>query len=97
MRQQAPSHAAGFQSVYSNPTSKHTQFSGEQGRLTSANRKESWGECVLDHCSQRTPYLHAQLIKDKTSCVVKETVSFPVELYGPIFVVMSYCKQTEIV
>lgn len=41
--------------------------------------------------SQRAPYLHTELIKDKTGCVVKETVSFPVELHGPVFVVMSYC------
>lgn len=36
-------------------------------------------------------YLHAQLIEDKTSCVVKEAMPFPVEFYDTIFVVMSYC------
>lgn len=40
---------------------------------------------------QDTSYLHAQLIEDKTSRVVKETMPFPAEFYNAVSVVMRYC------
>lgn len=67
---------------------------GKRSRTTSANREgAAWEPAEWSSQIIKIPnisYLHAQLVEDKTSRVVKETMPFPVEFYDSIFMVMSY-------
>lgn len=68
---------------------------GEMGQITSTNREGlTWGNYSFPRSLrfQNTSYLHAQLIEDKTRCVVKETMPFPTEFYDAVSVVMRYYR-----
>lgn len=68
------------------------QLRGKQDRITSANRERLTWEITFPRSFrfQNISYLHAQLIEDKTSRVVEETMPFPAEFYDTISVVMRY-------